>query len=92
MILGPCRLPQKEEETVVIIQQDPHLEEALQQSRRVGDLLLKNEERETAVINRLAADLLDREYRCSRVACCCISGEEVKSHFGVFLHQESQPL
>lgn len=58
------RLPQKEEDTVVLIQQDPHLEEALQQSRRVGDLLLKNEEQETAEISRLAADLLDREYRC----------------------------
>ena len=46
-----------------MIQQDPHLEEALQQSRRVGDLLLKNEEQETAEISRLAADLLDREYR-----------------------------
>ncbi len=49
----------------MIIRQDPHLEEALQQSRRVGDLLLKNEEQETAEISRLAADLLDREYRCS---------------------------
>ena len=55
---------------MVIIRQDPHLEEALQQSRRVGDLLLKNEEQETAEISRLAADLLDREYRCSLRACC----------------------
>ena len=88
--LVPCRLPQKEEETVVIIQQDPQLEEALQQSRRVGDLLLKNEEQETAEINRLAADLLDREYRCTLVACCCLSGEEVKPHSSVVLLQQSQ--
>ena len=65
-----CRLPHKEEEKVMIIQQDPHLEQALQQSRRVGDLLLKNEEQETAEISRLAADLLDREYRYNPIACC----------------------
>ena len=58
-----CRVPQKEEEAVVIFQQDPRLENALQQSLRVGDMLLKNEQQETAQINRLAAHLLDREYR-----------------------------
>ena len=58
-----CRLPQKEEKAVVIFQQDPRLEDALQQSLRVGDMLLKNEQQETAQINRLAADLLEREYR-----------------------------
>ena len=58
-----CRPIQDEEEAVVIIQQDPHLEEALQQSRRVGDLLLKNEDHETAEISRLAIYLLKREYR-----------------------------
>ena len=34
-----------------------------QQSRRIGDLLLKNEQHEIAEISKLAADLLDREYR-----------------------------
>ena len=39
------------------------MEDALQQSQRVGDLLLKCEQQETAEISRLAADLIDREYR-----------------------------
>lgn len=48
---------------MVVIQQDPRLEDALQQSRRIGDLLLKNEQHEIAEISKLAADLLDKEYR-----------------------------
>ncbi|CAL5227716.1 g10726 [Coccomyxa viridis] len=69
-------LPHKEEEKVMIIQQDPHLEQALQQSRRVGDLLLKNEEQETAEISRLAADLLDREYRAPLKEPPCLKERE----------------
>ena len=56
-------MPQKEEEAVVVIRQDPRMEDALQQSQRVGDLLLKHEQQETAEISRLAAELIDREYR-----------------------------
>ncbi len=58
-----ARLPRGEEDSVVLIQQDPRLDDALQQSRRVGDFLLKNEQHERAEISKLAADLLDREYR-----------------------------
>lgn len=47
----------------MIMQQDPRLEDALLKTRRVGDLLLKIVEQETAEISKLAADLLDREYR-----------------------------
>ena len=56
-------MPQKEEEAVLVIRQDPRMEDALQQSQRMGDLLLKHEQQETAEISRLAADLIDREYR-----------------------------
>ena len=56
-------MPQKEEEAVSVIRQDPRMEDALQQSQRMGDLLLKHEQQETAEISRLAADLIDREYR-----------------------------
>ena len=58
-----CRVPQKEEEAVLVIRQDPRMEDALQQSQRMGDLLLKHEQQETTEISRLAADLIDREYR-----------------------------
>jgi hypothetical protein len=39
-------------------------ESALQHSRRVGDLLLKNEDEEVQRITEYAEELLNTEYRC----------------------------
>ena len=60
-----CREPPSEEESIVILKRDPLLVDALRQSRRLGDLLLKNEERELAQVNQLVDDLLNQEYRCA---------------------------
>ncbi|KAK9906436.1 hypothetical protein WJX75_001794 [Coccomyxa subellipsoidea] len=57
--------PPSEEESIVILKRDPLLVDALRQSRRLGDLLLKNEERELAQVNQLVDDLLNQEYRCA---------------------------
>lgn len=42
---------------------DKDLEQALEGSRRVGDLLLKREHEELAAIDKLAAELIQKEYR-----------------------------
>ena len=54
----------------MILRRDPQLQEALKQSRRVGDMLLKNEEREVAKVNQLVDDLLGQEYRCAANSSC----------------------
>ena len=53
----------------MVMQLDPQLQDALTQSRRMGDLLLKSEQRELAQIDDLAARLLEREYRCTYAVC-----------------------
>lgn len=60
-----CSEPPSEEESIVILRRDPLLVDALRQSRRLGDMLLKNEERELAQVNQLVDDLLNQEYRCA---------------------------
>jgi hypothetical protein len=52
-----------EADAEVVLQLDPKLQNALIQSQRVGDLLLKSEEKELAQVDKLADDLLEREYR-----------------------------
>ncbi|CAK0751520.1 hypothetical protein CVIRNUC_002074 [Coccomyxa viridis] len=75
--IAPLRqVPQKEEEAVLVIRQDPRMEDALQQSQRMGDLLLKHEQQETAEISRLAADLIDREYRAPLKDPPCLKERE----------------
>lgn len=48
----------------MVMQLDSQLQDALTQSRRVGDLLLKSEQKELAQIDDFATRLLEREYRC----------------------------
>ncbi len=54
----------------MILRRDPQLQEALKQSRRVGDMLLKNEEREVAKVNQLVDDLLGQDYRYAANSSC----------------------
>lgn len=58
-----CRRESTEEESGVVLRRDPKLHDALKQSLRLGDMLLKNEERELAQANQLTDDLLKQEYR-----------------------------
>ncbi|KAK9792073.1 hypothetical protein WJX73_008922 [Symbiochloris irregularis] len=52
-----------EEEVLALMRRDRELQQALQRSRRAGDLLLKAEEDEVAAVNQLVSDLLQKEYR-----------------------------
>ena len=42
-----------------------------------GDMLLKAEDEETAAVEKLVSDLLQKEYRCAPGACsrlgCCVA-------------------
>ena len=58
----PCRAATDEDATAQL-ESDRELQQALQRSKRAGDLLLKAEEEELQSVERLVKDLLQNEYR-----------------------------
>lgn len=62
----PHRLPKRggDHEAEAIARQDCTLSKALTRSRRLGNLLLKQEDEELRQISGLADELIQREYRC----------------------------
>ena len=54
----------------VVLQRDAQLQHAFQQSRRIGDQLLKDEAEEMRKIDELADDLLQREQRSAGLHPC----------------------
>lgn len=63
-----------EDEVRGVMRRDAQLQHAFRQSRRVGDMLLKDEEQEMQKVAGLADELLKREQRWvwfqGRSACC----------------------
>ena len=74
------REQQTEKQTEERIQQDPQLQQALETSSRIADLLLKNEQEELQRVSSYAQQLIDHEYRaparemlCKAEQAACLS-------------------
>jgi hypothetical protein len=56
------RTPQLEGEVRGVLERDRELRQALQRSRRIGDMLLKAEAEELSAVEQFAQELMQREY------------------------------
>ncbi len=69
-----------EDEVRGVMRRDAQLQHAFRQSRRVGDMLLRDEEQELQKVGQLADDLLKREQRWALWPCGRFTSSKCQNH------------